>query len=233
MKDELIKRRVFDFIQRRRRQKDSIFGYKDGFAPILVRETDLEVFGEIDFDQLGLVLIDIEKEYYDNFRVTNTLGLEKGRELNLLELEVYNHLEPHKRPTHEEVRYIEVQCKMDIRAVSNSKNLIDKKVTFYLTNSGKLYTVRGNGDKTSYIFREGIRLKVLEHFIENKTLVPSEFANGAGKKQEDYIRKEIIRLRKFISEKFEGIDSKDFIPDAIPGDGYRLGEGVKIVRSNN
>ena len=185
MKDELIKRRVFDLIQTRRRQKDSIFGYGDGFAPIRIYETDLETFGEIDFDQLGTVLIDIEKEYYDNFRVTNTLGSEKKRELNALELEAYKHLEPHKRPKYEEVRYIEVQCKMDIRAFSNSNNLIDKKFTFYLTNSGKFYTVSKDGKETSCIFEKGTKLNVLEHFIENKVLNVPEFSKGKGKKYED------------------------------------------------
>jgi hypothetical protein len=223
MNHELIKRKVFDFVQHKRIQKDPILLYKknklnptliykEGFAPIRIYETDAISMG-VDFEQLGLMLLEIEKESGDSLRVVNASGIEK------IELDGLQG---------KKVKYYGLECKSEIRQNVDIPST-NKKIIFYLTKAGILYRVLRNGDEIPCPFRRGIKLEILHYFIDNQYLKPSEFKDRQGKKyQAKYIRKEIFELGKLIAEKFEGIDSKDFIPDATPGEGYKLGIGFTI-----
>jgi|GEM_PF-5922563 len=116
------------------------------------------------------------------------------------------------------------QAKIDI----NDSSLL----MFYLTLNGLLYRTLHSGSRQEYQMAYGKQKHRLIEMLTNEAPDPVS-ADDLAKKintKAANIRKEIGVLRQEIETHFEGIDGKDFIPDAQKGIGYCLGPRIKITR---
>ena len=102
---------------------------------------------------------------------------------------------------------------------------VSSKHIFHLSNDWNLSDDRGN----SMLIPTGLKREILYELADKKGLLNTTDFAREKKKTTGYVSKQIQDLRNKVQD-FFSIDNKDFIPDGLRGEGYRLGKNTKIIK---